>query len=338
MEETDEVPPIDAARRRLPQVSRRRPSHSSLHQQHQQRRPSASTTGRSTPPISSSPTRKPEHAGPSTPQSQSPLHTLHSHSTQAQNQNQTQNQNQSPPAAHMHIPLPRARLNSIVTRGLDAAQSAVASPLAQIFQPLIVDDDGGGSSLLGLDEQGAQEGAGGGGGIISYGPATRRRLSSMHVATNPPRRARTYSVAAGALSGQGAGHGHGHGHGYGHAIGEHVAGSSPSGENAGRLRFPTHSSSPVMRSHLGLIAAQAPLSESPDERGEDQDEDRGRAGGPRETASQVEEEEEEEGAGASVAEEGGARRAEWERRLESMEERQRRMEEMLVEIARGLKR
>ncbi|KAH9913920.1 uncharacterized protein B0H18DRAFT_887613, partial [Fomitopsis serialis] len=65
------------------------------------------------------------------------------------------------------IPLPRNRLNSIVTRGLDNVQS-LASPLAQVFQPLIMDQEN-------EAEQPAQDG----GAQVSYGPASRRRLSSM---------------------------------------------------------------------------------------------------------------------------------------------------------------
>ena len=77
------------------------------------------------------------------------------------------------PSGPSAIPLPRARLNSIVTRGIggDPAQ-AVASPLAQVFQPLIVDDDREGEA-----DQLSQDGVGG--AMVSYGPASRRRLSSM---------------------------------------------------------------------------------------------------------------------------------------------------------------
>ncbi|CCM01811.1 uncharacterized protein FIBRA_03879 [Fibroporia radiculosa] len=65
------------------------------------------------------------------------------------------------------IPLPRNRLNSIVTRGLDFTQN-ISSPLAQVFQPLVVDDDA-------TDEQSVDNGS----GLVSYGPASRRRLTSM---------------------------------------------------------------------------------------------------------------------------------------------------------------
>ncbi|OSD02921.1 hypothetical protein PYCCODRAFT_1388954 [Trametes coccinea BRFM310] len=320
LEETDDVPPIEQTRqqRRLSQVSRRRASHSSQHQ----RRPSTSTAGRSTPPIPASPQQlKPENAGPS---SSSP------------NQ-QGQSTVQPPPA---HIPLPRARVNSLVTRGLELAQSA-SSPLAQIFQPLVVDDDGGPD-----DQTMFSDGAASAGGMssgngaattgISYGPATRRRLSSMHVANAPPpRRVRTYSLATpgfghGATN-AGAGHrehAFGHGHGTGTAAAGEDGEQQQQQQHGGMRRFPTSSGgSPAMRSHLGLMLAQAPLSESPDERREEEEADA------EETASQVEDEREEEGAG-----EGGpaAQNLGWERRLESIEARQRRMEEMLAEIARSL--
>ncbi|KAI0629114.1 hypothetical protein C8Q77DRAFT_1161302 [Trametes polyzona] len=299
MEEEDEVPPIDVIRqRRLSQMSRRRPSQSSSHRP---RRPSisGSTAGRSTPPVPPSPL-KAEQAGPSSPQSQS-----------------QQQPTQAPPG---QIPLPRQRVNSILTRGLELAQSA-SSPLAQIFQPLIVDDD----LVPPGDEQTPSEGAmsgpsaTSGAPVISYGPATRRRLSSMHVAVNPPRRGRTYSLATPALGFGGMGAGSGAG---GASTGAGPSVSPERGNGTGLRRFPTNS--PNMRSHLGLIAAQAPLSESPDERGEGLRQESG-ANEPRETASEIEGEEEATG------------QSEWERRWESIEARQKRMEEMLAEIARSLK-
>ncbi|KAI0708832.1 hypothetical protein C8T65DRAFT_718427 [Cerioporus squamosus] len=283
LEETDDVPPIEAARRRLSQVSRRRPSGTSQHA----RRPSTST-GRSTPPVPASP-QKTEFSAPgpsSTPQSQS--QSLH-------------------PPGHIH--LPRPRVNSIVTRGLDMAQAA-ASPLAQIFQPLVVDDD-----LIPEESESEAPGASGPAGhgsggappaMVSYGPATRRRLMSLHAAPAPPRRLRTYSVA---------GQGHPPPGGYG-----------ATGESSTALRrFPTNS--PPPRSQLGLLLAQAPLSESPDERSgrmEDAIEQQQRAMGGQ-TASQLETE-------------GSHETSEWERRLESIEERQKRIEEMLVEISKNLRR
>ncbi|KAI0774788.1 hypothetical protein BD413DRAFT_472139 [Trametes elegans] len=311
MEETDEVPPIDIVhQRRLSQLSRRRPSHSSSHQH---RRPSTSSAGHSSPHAASSPL-KAEPAGPSSsPRGRSP-----------------------PPN---HIPLPRTRVNSILTRGLEVAQSA-ASPLAQIFQPLIVDEEPVPDDLTQSDvavSAGTGTGVGHGAGApaISYGPATRRRLSSMHVASNAPRRTRTYSVAAPVLAHRE------HGANGGAGAGPSLSPENGAGAGAGLRRFPTNS--PVMRSHLGLIAAQAPLSESPDDRGEglaegaERDaEERWRRGGEssRERAVNFPER-------VSEGEEGGgdaAEMSEWGRRLESMEERQRRMEGILVEISRSLRR
>ncbi|KAI0666819.1 hypothetical protein C8Q78DRAFT_983490 [Trametes maxima] len=299
MEEGDDVPPIDDARpRRLSQASRRRASLSSQ----QQRRASMSTTGRTTPPMPPSPL-KAEQPGPSTSPGRSHI-TPH----------------------HAAALPPRTRVNSVLTRGLELAQS-VSSPLAQIFQPLVVDDDFGAADEQSAPDPGAP-GAGGAAAGISYGPATRRRLSSMHV-VSPPRRMRTYSVA-------GAGHGYG-ATGEGAGAGASSSAESHGGGGLGLRRFPT-TNSPVLRSHLGLIAAHAPLSESPDERGEGEGVDvlprntegsRERAIGPRATARDVEEHE----ADARGSEEAG-----WERRLEGMEARQKRMEEMLEAVARSLRR
>ncbi|EIW58800.1 uncharacterized protein TRAVEDRAFT_72272 [Trametes versicolor FP-101664 SS1] len=299
LNETDDVPPIDPAhQRRLSQMSRRRASQSSSHGP---RRPSisGSIAGRSTATAPPSPL-KAEQAGPSSPP------------------NQSQQPGSQP--AMSHIPLPgRARVNSVLARGLDLAQS-VSSPLAQIFQPLIVDDD----FISGGDDQNSSEAATSGpsgngmsAGQISYGPATRRRLSSMHV-LSPPRRGRTYSSATPAL-GLIPGH---------REAGADGAGPSLSPERGGLTalrKFPTNS---PLRSHLGLMATQAPLSESPDERGEAQS--AVSFNEPRETASQAEAEEEN-GMGEVTD------RAAWEQRWEGIEARQRRMEEMLMEIAANLR-
>ncbi|KAI0731341.1 hypothetical protein C8Q76DRAFT_612655 [Earliella scabrosa] len=301
MEETDDVPPIAIAQRRLSQASRRHASGASQHA----RRASGSTTGRSTPPVPASPVKAESSApGPSTsPQVvRAP----------------------GPP----QIPLPRARLNSIVTQGLNAAQT-VASPLAQIFQPLIVDDDLVAEEQAQADAGGvAGSGSASGGGstpaptaMVSYGPATRRRLMSMHAAPNPPRRLRTYSVAGHAAAAPPPLPHAGRPEGYG-----------ATGESSTALRrFPTNS--PPARSHLGLVMS-SPLSESPDERGtsikEEEREGREPASstsgpGPRETASQLETE-------------GTPTAGDWERRLESIEERQKRIEDMLMEISQSLRK
>lgn len=65
------------------------------------------------------------------------------------------------------VPLPRTRVNSTFMRGLELAHN-VSSPLAQVFQPLVVGDDH-------QDEQSSDHNN----ALVSYGPATRRRLSSM---------------------------------------------------------------------------------------------------------------------------------------------------------------
>lgn len=71
------------------------------------------------------------------------------------------------------VAAPRQRLGSILNRGAEAAHN-IASPLAQIFIPLVVDDDipeesgNGSSSMLNVPTG------------ISYGPASRRKQSMMH--------------------------------------------------------------------------------------------------------------------------------------------------------------
>ncbi|KII87361.1 hypothetical protein PLICRDRAFT_42989 [Plicaturopsis crispa FD-325 SS-3] len=62
--------------------------------------------------------------------------------------------------------IPRQRVNSVLHRGAEMATS-FTSPLAQIFQPLVVDED--------IPEDPSAHP----GGPVSYGPASRRRLSSM---------------------------------------------------------------------------------------------------------------------------------------------------------------
>ncbi|KAJ3983417.1 hypothetical protein F5890DRAFT_1523449 [Lentinula detonsa] len=87
-------------------------------------------------------------------------------------------QNQQPGLSQPHPIPPRTRVNSIMSRGMEAAQS-FTSPLAQIYQPLVVDDDlplaSEESESQGQVPQVPQSSA----PLISYGPTTRRRLSSM---------------------------------------------------------------------------------------------------------------------------------------------------------------
>ncbi|KAJ7708673.1 hypothetical protein B0H17DRAFT_1165735 [Mycena rosella] len=96
----------------------------------------------------------------------------------------------SSPQRHVPVPAPRNRVTSLMQRGAEAAQT-FTSPLAQIFQPLVVDD--GGIPQDSAQEQSRaqahhnQAAAGhplavpGAPTGVSYGPAYRRRLSSMHV-------------------------------------------------------------------------------------------------------------------------------------------------------------
>lgn len=67
-------------------------------------------------------------------------------------------------------PTPRARLSSAVSRGIDTAQN-FASPLAQVFKPLVVHDNSPESISPAAGPTGPI--------VISYGPASRRRVSSM---------------------------------------------------------------------------------------------------------------------------------------------------------------
>ncbi|KAK0438117.1 hypothetical protein EV421DRAFT_1972863 [Armillaria borealis] len=80
--------------------------------------------------------------------------------------------NDSPGNAPSHpssqpFPIARNRVNSILNRSFETAQS-FTSPLAQIFQPLVLDDDPI------ADESHSPP------HLVSFGPASRRRLSSMH--------------------------------------------------------------------------------------------------------------------------------------------------------------
>ncbi|KAF8239383.1 receptor-activated Ca2+-permeable cation channel [Tricholoma matsutake] len=67
-------------------------------------------------------------------------------------------------------PTPRARLSSAVSRGIDTAQN-FASPLAQVFKPLVVHDNSPETISPAAGPTGPI--------VISYGPASRRRVSSM---------------------------------------------------------------------------------------------------------------------------------------------------------------
>ena len=161
-----------------------------------------------------------------------------------------------------HTPLsptravPRGRLNSILNYGAE-----VASPLAQIFQPLVVDED--------ISEESSGNPAPTG---ISYGPASRRRLTSIQ--------------------------------------------SMPKRTTA----EPTQDQSSPLRNFLltdkMVDAKDVPLSASPNEQ------DWGKST----TAEQVKEQ---------VSEAGGI--SQWTMRLENLEQRQERIEDLLMQISRHIK-
>ncbi|KAA1475470.1 hypothetical protein DENSPDRAFT_426990 [Dentipellis sp. KUC8613] len=181
----------------------------------------------------------------------------------------------SPPKDAPRAAGPRQRVGSILNRGAEAAHS-LASPLAQIFQPLVVDEREGAPGGEQL-QAGTREG-------VSYGPASRRRLSSMI-------RRPTVDV--------------------------------PQQQSTALRRFPTGGSG-----HGLAHGWSSPLSASPEQqRAERQAQTQAQAqvDGP-ETAEQTEEKEE--GLGGVA----------WSKRLEEMEKRQTRIEALLEEIARGMRK
>lgn len=105
----------------------------------------------------SSPPRK------SSQSTQQPLHTHFEPQTPPSQQHQMSSSPSLPFA------IPRPRVNSVMSRTLEAAQS-FTSPLAQIFQPLVVDDE-----PMASESQHPPPPP-----LVSFGPASRRRLSSMH--------------------------------------------------------------------------------------------------------------------------------------------------------------
>jgi hypothetical protein len=226
MEDDAAIPPIDIRQRRSSNVSRRRPSVSVT---------STRTQATAVPPTSSPSTspRKPElTASPGSTSTPLP--------------------HPSPPPAP-----PRMRTHSVLSRALDVGSAP--SPLAQVFLPLNVSDElqlEGEQQLsaAGLGGGGPGTGpiAGGGAGVLSYGPATRRRLSSIH----PQRRTNTGTTATG-----------------------------DSFAPPGLRRFPSGGvASPVSAARVGGLAGQV-LSESPDDR-----DDANPGSDPAETAGQIEEE------------------------------------------------
>ncbi|KAJ6581498.1 hypothetical protein B0H19DRAFT_509083 [Mycena capillaripes] len=118
------------------------------------------------------------------PQQQQPAHSQQQQVAHPQQQQATataEPSSSSHPPRQVPVPGPRNRVTSLMHRGAEAAQT-FTSPLAQIFQPLVVDDGG-----IPEDEPQHQHNTASPSGVappptgVSYGPAYRRRLSSMHV-------------------------------------------------------------------------------------------------------------------------------------------------------------
>lgn len=151
---------------------------------------------------------------------------------------------------------PQQRINSMLNRGAEVTQT-FTSPLAQIFQPLIVDDDIPEEAEPSPTHLGIPNG-------VSYGPASRRRHSIMQ--RNP---------AADSATNQ-------------------------------QHRFPS------IGSHHGGQEAQ--LSASPDAYPSEREP---------ETAEEIQEEES--SAGGMV---------QWAKRLQSLEEGQKRIEDLLVQLSK----
>ncbi|GJE91189.1 ion transporter [Phanerochaete sordida] len=246
--EDSAIPPVDArAHRRQSTMSRHRPSFSVTSARSQGSARAGNGTNGGSPPAS--PKSSPK-SSPKKPELLSP--------------------------ASGSVPLPRSRALSLLSRGLELAASA-PSPLAQVFQPLIVSDEPPPEDTNAPPPANAAPGVS---SVVSYGPATRRRVPSLH--PQPARRAMTVAVPAGDAPAQGA-----------------------------RQRFPGVAS-PTARSGISALAAQ-PLSESPDDAAQ---------GGPTETAGQI------------IDEEGGTLT----NRLAAIEERQKRIEDLLVQLTENMLR
>ena len=185
----------------------------------------------------------------------------------------------SPPTVTEGVPkgytrpahLPRPRINSLVG---PAASSA--SPLALLFQPIVVEED-----VIAEDDEEDIPSSVRPQNILSYGPASRRRLVSI----GPRRRGRT------------------------------AADTSPAISAMSRSQDMRHVSYSPTKSDIG-----DQFSTSPDQIRVDPS-----TSSVQETAGQILEEEEREGGESGLT-----------RRLEIIEERQKRIEEMLVRLTQHL--
>lgn len=169
----------------------------------------------------------------------------------------------SDPARHTSTPMAlRRRLNSMFNR-----TDALQSPLAQVFQPVVVDDEI--PEELPSDKGTSLQPHSSNGHIVSYGPASRRRLTSMHLASK--------------------------------------RGSDSTAQASGTSRRPTF---PAIDTRPEILVT-APLSASPDRQPE--------------TAEEVEE---------SMGSSGGL--MELSQRIRDMEDRQKRIENILIQLSERL--
>ncbi|KAL4248089.1 Transient receptor potential calcium channel [Abortiporus biennis] len=312
MQEAQPLSPLEIRQRRMSVASRRHVSGSSTAGQHnhpsQPSQPSPSSSPRKIHRSPSSSPRKAELPSPNAP---------------------------SAPLPHPPLPHPRQRINSILSRNLDLAQSS-PSPLAQIFQPLIVDDefnDMNNTDQIQLqnqmtngtssnpDQQQQSSVMPPAVSILSYGPATRRRLSSLTTQRRNP--SQIGSSALGLVSST------------------TFPGDNSNSSGGPPLRRPpivggsgTGNNIPQWKSGLSRIASVAqPLSESPDEHllATKELEDEGRPGETGETSEEPQQPET-----ATEVEDGGSMSGVWMHKLQKMEETQKRMEEMLIRLSRKL--
>lgn len=167
------------------------------------------------------------------------------------------------PARHASTPMAlRRRLNSMFNR-----TDTLQSPLAQVFQPVVVDDEI--PEELPSDKGTSLQPPSGDGHIVSYGPASRRRLTSMHLASK--------------------------------------RGSDSTAQASGTSRRPAF---PAIDTRPEILVT-APLSASPDRQPE--------------TAEEVEE---------SMGSSGGL--IELSQRIRDMEDRQKRIENILIQLSERL--
>jgi hypothetical protein len=173
----------------------------------------------------------------------------------------------SPQQHSPSVPFSRPRINTMMLKSVEMAHNATSSPLAQMYNPLVVDDD-----MVAHDQEESEAHQHASGPALSYGPLSRRRFMSTNRRT-------VSEISAPASSSQ--------------APGVRRGDTTPTSSR---------------------LAEQESVSQSPDERLEP------------ETAEQAEEEEEAWGGVPGLM-----------RRLSVMEQRERRIEDLLVQLNQKVK-